>query len=464
MPPSEFHDLLDAAMAGIAEWENQWPAFERDASLNVPPQRARAAIAELTQRLRNNYPFFHPDYAGQMLKPPHPIALAAYAAAMRINPNNHALDGGPATAELEREAVEQIAEMFGYDRHSLGHLTSSGTLANLEALWVARQLRPGAAVAFSSEAHYTHARMCELLGLKTRVIGVDRYGRMDIDELAALSQSANIGTVVVTAGTTATGAVDRIDLVVRLAREHGWRVHTDAAYGGFFAIVAGLPEARIDPDPWRALRECDSIVVDPHKHGLQPYGCGCVVFRDRAVAALYRHESPYTYYTKPSDATSQHLGEISLECSRAGAAAAALWTTLRCFPLERDGLGRVLLKCREAALAAYERAQSGGKFMPVVAPELDIVTLLPVAGGERINASAVSARTDAVFEACMTDSEEPIYVAKWQVPEALGRLALDNVAWDAPHCTALRSVMMKPEHAAQARRIVERLEFHLTRV
>ena len=50
-----------------------------------------------------------------MLKPPHPVAWAAYAATMLLNPNNHALDGGPATASMEREAVAAMAEMFGFD-------------------------------------------------------------------------------------------------------------------------------------------------------------------------------------------------------------------------------------------------------------------------------------------------------------------------------------------------------------
>ena len=64
------------------------------------------------------------------------------------------------------------------------------------------------------------------------------------------------------------------------------------------------------------LAHADSIVVDPHKHGLQPYGCGCVLFRDPKVGRFYRHESPYTYFTS----NELHLGEISLECSRPGAA------------------------------------------------------------------------------------------------------------------------------------------------
>ena len=65
--------------------------------------------------MRDNYPFFHPRYAGQMLKPPHPAAVIGYVTAMLINPNNHALDGGPATAAMEKEVVAQLAAMFGFE-------------------------------------------------------------------------------------------------------------------------------------------------------------------------------------------------------------------------------------------------------------------------------------------------------------------------------------------------------------
>src|SRR3954447_12024027 len=136
-------DLIQSGLDAIAAWEGQWPAFTPDETLQLPEGQAEAVVAELAERLKDNYPFFHPSYAGQMLKPPHPIAAAAYAMAQRINPNNHALDGGPATAALERECVARLAMMFGFDPvTSLGHLTSSGTIANLEALWIARSLHP----------------------------------------------------------------------------------------------------------------------------------------------------------------------------------------------------------------------------------------------------------------------------------------------------------------------------------
>jgi len=449
---AEFRRLLTLGLDGIERWECGFRSFVTHASLDVPAEQAIRAIDELVERLHENYPFFHPDYAGQMLRPPHPITLAAYTVAARINPNNHALDGGPATAQLERECIDQIAAMFGLREPYLGHLTTSGTIANLEALWVASRRKPGKAIVFSDEAHYTHARMCELLGVKTIVVPVDGRGRMDLAALEALDERDDVGTVVVTAGTTAVGAVDPIDAVVAMAKNRGWRVHADAAYGGFFACIASEPAAQLEQGAWKALAGCDSIVVDPHKHGLQPYGCGAVIFADPNVGALYRHDSPYTYFTSKK----LHLGEISLECSRAGAAAAALWATLRVLPLNPAGLGRSLLASRQAALAADEATTATQVLELVVKPELDIVALVPMKAHEHPKATTVSKRSEKAFEHCERGAS-PLFLAKWRLPEAFGRLALPQLQWDEDHCTVLRSVLMKPEHLDNAASIVTRI-------
>jgi glutamate/tyrosine decarboxylase-like PLP-dependent enzyme len=102
-------------------------------------ERVNEVLQALAEKLQDNYPYFHPMYAGQMLKPPHAVARLAYSLAMYINPNNHALDGGRATSELEKEAVSEIVAMFGW-KEFLGHLCGGGTMANLEALWVAGQI------------------------------------------------------------------------------------------------------------------------------------------------------------------------------------------------------------------------------------------------------------------------------------------------------------------------------------
>lgn len=82
------------------------------------------------------------------------------------------------------------------------------------------------------------------------------------DEVEPHPCSGRVGTVVATAGTTGLGAVDQVQGVVALAREHGARVHVDAAHGGFFTLLARRAQPLVEPAPWLALVGADSIVVD----------------------------------------------------------------------------------------------------------------------------------------------------------------------------------------------------------
>ena len=443
---------LSSAVEAVSSWEAAFGPFEPVPSLRVSDEQFAAAFGAFTERLRDNYPFFHPSYAGQMLKPPHPAAIVGYLTAMLINPNNHALDGGPATARMEKEVIAQLAGMFGLAPH-LGHLTSSGTIANLEALYIARELHQGRGVAYSAEAHYTHSRMCGVLGVEGTPVPVDAAGRMDLAALDALLAGGGIGTVVATAGTTGLGAIDPVHEVLAIARRHGVRVHADAAYGGFFTLLAGLDDpAGLDPAPWRALADCDSIVVDPHKHGLQPYGCGAVLFRDPSVGRLYQHDSPYTYFTSDE----LHLGEISLECSRAGAAAAALWLTFRLLPPTPAGLGQVLAAGRRAALAWAELLRSSARLALYQPPELDIVCYFPVTGERSM--SSIDAASARIMRAGMADAARPVFLSTLRVPEAAFARRHRGAVADQDGARILRSVLMKPEHEAHVPELHARLE------
>jgi glutamate/tyrosine decarboxylase-like PLP-dependent enzyme len=442
---------LSSAVAAVSEWQDGFGPFRRDPSMLISDERFASVFGAFTQRLRNNYPFFHPSYAGQMLKPPHPAAVVGYLTAMLINPNNHALDGGPATGEMEKEVVAQIAGMFGLDTH-LGHLTTSGTIANLEALYVARELHPGRGIAYSAEAHYTHARMCGVLGVEGTSVEVDAAGRIDLGALEKLLAGGRIGTVVATAGTTGLGAIDPVHEVVAIARRYGVRVHVDAAYGGFFTLLAGLDgRAGLDEAPWRAIAGCDSVVVDPHKHGLQPYGCGAVLFRDPGVGRLYLHDSPYTYFTSGD----LHLGEISLECSRAGAAAAALWLTLQLLPLAPDGLGAVLAAGRRAALDWAELVSQSGRLELYQPPELDIVCYFP-----HTAPPALSGIDDASVQmlARGMKRERPVFLSTMRVTEAGMSERHPGVAADRDGARILRSVLMKPEAEGYVAELHARVE------
>ena len=434
---SELADQLCQAIEATTGWMAGYGDFAPHPSLDVPLEELERATGALHERLRENYPFFHPRYVGQMLKPPHPAAVIGYVSAMLINPNNHALDGGPATARMEKEVVAQLAAMFGFPEH-LGHLTSSGTIANLEALFVARQIHPGKAVAHSADAHYTHGRMCHVLGVDAVAVPTAADGTMDLQALEETLRGGRIGTVVATPGTTGLGAVDPVHEIVALCRRYGARVHADAAYGGFFRLIADGTAEGVAAEPFAAIAECDSVVIDPHKHGLQPYGCGAVLFRDPGVAQHYLHDSPYTYFTSDE----LHLGEISLECSRAGAGAAALWLTLQLLPLTPAGLGAVLRPGRRAALAWADLIDTSDELALFQRPHLDILSYFPV----RQSLSQIDHASAHVLNTGMhLPAAQSLFVATYTVDGASLAARGHQVAADVASGRILRSVLMKPE-------------------
>ncbi|NNF62003.1 MAG: aspartate aminotransferase family protein [Gammaproteobacteria bacterium] len=434
-------EVLGQALARLQQGFAGLPAAQPE----TLDERGREALLAAADRLTDNYPYFHPLYVGQMLKPPHPVARLAYALTMYINPNNHALDGGRASSQMEKEVVADIGAMFGWEQ-CLGHLTSGGTMANFEALWIGRELRPGTAVAASAQSHYTHPRLSAVLGVPFVEIAVDAQGRMDPADLQQKLGRGDIGTVVATLGTTAAGAVDPLSVIADLCRQHDVQLHVDTAYGGYYRLCDNLGSSAAEA--YEAIGRADSIVVDPHKHGLQPYGCGCVLFRDPAAGRFYQHDSPYTYFSSDD----LHLGEISLECSRAGAAAVALWTTMQALPAVPGGeFARSLQTCREAALQLHAGLLERNYCKPLFAPELDIVVWAVPAD----TASESSRRAQEIFSAA---ANHDLHLAVAGFPRAMCEAAGAVQEWDQESLTCLRACVMKPEHHDWVGQILQRLD------
>jgi glutamate/tyrosine decarboxylase-like PLP-dependent enzyme len=269
---------------------------------------------------------------------------------------------------------------------------------------------------------------------------------MNVSELRERLKRGDIGTVVATVGTTGLGSIDPVHELLELRKEFEFRIHADAAYGGYFTLANSLGQN--GRRAFDALNEVDSIVIDPHKHGLQPYGCGCVVFRDPAVGRFYKHDSPYTYFTSDD----LHLGEISLECSRAGASAVALWATMQMFPLQRGGEFSAMLETgRSAALKMYERIKADNRFVLAVAPELDIVVWASKANS--VSESSVLAQK-IFHEAAKRD----LHLALAKLPVKFFEFHRAGVKVDQESVTCLRSVLMKPEHLDWIDEIWKRLD------
>lgn len=442
----------EQAASFIKQWQDYMPAFEMDESLQVPKDAWESAWEQFTEKLADTNPFFHPLYAGQMLKPPHPAAVQGYLAAMLMNPNNHALEGGPATSAMEKEVLAQYATRFGYKEEFLGHLTTSGTLANLEALWIAREASPGKAIALSSQAHYSHKRTLSLLNVPAFEIQARANGKMDIVSLEDALKTNDIGTVVVTLGTTGLGVLDPLDEVVALKEKYGFRIHVDMAYGGYYHL---LKETEPHLSVYGSISKTDSVVIDPHKQGLQPYGCGCVLFNDASIFSFYQHNSPYTYLASTDD--DLHLGEISLECSRSGAAAAALWLTMKCFPLEENtGMGAVIQKQRKAALELSKMLEGSPDYQVYVKPDLDIVTYFPKAR----TTNGINRRTRVIFHTALANVDFPLYLSLLKVSAKDFAALYPEVEVDSDTVLLLRSCTMKPEHLEWAPQIFQILHHH----
>jgi glutamate/tyrosine decarboxylase-like PLP-dependent enzyme len=172
-----------------------------------------------------------------------------------------------------------------------------------------------------------------------------------------------------------------------------------------------------------------------------------VLFRDPGVGKLYKHESPYTYFSSAE----LHLGEISLECSRPGAAAAALWATQKLLPLVRKGgFAKGLEAGREAALQLYQRLLKDNRFAPAFEPELDIVVFVP----REESREKTSARSRNIFDAA---AKRDLHLAVAELPLRIWSNVAFGNASSTETVTCLRSVLMKPEHLEWLDAIWDRL-------
>ena len=168
---------------------------------------------------------------------------------------------------------------------------------------------------------------------------------------------------------------------------------------------------------------------------------------------FYRHDSPYTYFTTARP----HLGEISLECSRSGASAAALWLTLKLFPLTRQGLGRVLAAGRRAALRWTELIDASPLLDLYQRPELDIVTYHPRLTPARL--SRIGAASKEVMRRGMqSGTQDPVFLSTARIGGAAFTARRPDAVVDVDSTAVLRSVLMKPEAEPYLDQLHQRVE------
>ncbi|WP_371614266.1 aspartate aminotransferase family protein [Streptomyces sp. NBC_00454] len=369
LPPAVHAKVLRDELVAAAEWVSQYlselPAGAVGRQMPAQ-QRARLREGRLSPRagelggvldfVRDEIAPFptgngHPAFFAWINSPPAPAGVIAELLACAINATCGM--GESALMDLERGTVRMLADLAGLPAGTGGVLTSGGSMANLLALATARTwflTRRGSAdgaaydrdharltVYYSAQAHMSVARAASCIGLpshRMRPVATDAHDRLDPAALrAAVTADLDAGLLpfctVSTLGTTATGAVDPLDLVTQVCRSVGMWHHADGAWGGLGAAVPALAPL------YQGVADLDSMTVDPHKTLSVPVGCGALLVPDpEHLHTAFAHQASYLTADEP-DAL-PWLSHATIELTRPGTRALTLWATLH--HLGRDGV------------------------------------------------------------------------------------------------------------------------------
>ncbi|HEX8423276.1 MAG TPA: aminotransferase class I/II-fold pyridoxal phosphate-dependent enzyme, partial [Pyrinomonadaceae bacterium] len=313
----------------------------------------------------------------------------------------------PSATHVEHTVIGWLAALVGYTAEGAGGLlTSGGSMANLNALYVAHRsrerakfdgddhtassgvdvsqgadvsrkglwgVRRPATIYVSDQAHMSIAKAADILGFgreQVRVVETDENFRMDVGRLREwIERDARDNfepcCVVASAGTVNTGAIDPLAEIAGVAREHGLWFHVDGAYG---ALAAADETKRA---ALAGLALADSVSLDPHKWLYTPVDCGCLLFRDpkRVRAAWAGSEAEYIKIFEDTEQESFAFFDYGVELSRRFRAL-KIWMLLRYY-----GAGRIAAAIAEDnALAAYfgARVEASGDFELLAPVELSI--------------------------------------------------------------------------------------------
>ena len=276
--------------------------------------------------------------------------------------------------------------------HSLGAFCSGGTVANITALWVARNkllkadgnfkgvAREGLhramkhygyqdlAILVSERGHYSLNKSADVLGIgQDNVIAIptDEHNKIDCDKLAEkcqqlAKQNIKLLAIVGVAGTTETGNIDPLDKMAVIAQQHDCHFHVDAAWGG-----ATLLSNKYRP-LLKGIEQADSVTIDAHKQMYVPMGAGLVIFKDPASVSAIEHHAEYILRKGSKD-----LGSHTLEGSRPGMAM-LVYASLHI--ISRPGYEMLINQAIERAEYFAELINEHDEFELITRPELCLLT------------------------------------------------------------------------------------------
>lgn len=375
------HDLVDLLFDHVEQIEQrpvvEWtPAAELRELVRIDQETVEPiAAAQLVARYSNQ--LHHPSYMGHQVCPPLLDSAIADLLISFTNNSTAVWEMSPIGTVIEKEVVRWLANLAGYPETAEGTAVSGGSAANLTGLMAARARwnadassagkRP--VIVTSRDAHYSIARAAAIMGIPAAdvlKVPTDDGHRMDVggleETLAAVEarDDAAVLAIVATAGSTATGAFDRLDEIALLRDRFRTWLHVDAAHGASVLLSDSLSRLV------RGLERADSFSWDPHKMMWMPLSMGTILVRDGIwLRRAFEADAPYLFH-----AGSDNLGEMTIQCSKR-ADAIKLWLLLR----SRGTAPIVEALERVTALTRYlyDSLAASEEFEPVHEPDLNIL-------------------------------------------------------------------------------------------
>jgi glutamate/tyrosine decarboxylase-like PLP-dependent enzyme len=284
---------------------------------------------------------------------------------------------GPEAVELV--TIEWLCQLTGFPSTAGGIFLSGGSVANLTALATAREVRLSGeqklqgVVYLSDQTHSSIERALKLLGLSAnqiRKIRSDENFRLCLNGLrSAILADRREGRlpfcVVANAGTTNTGAIDPLSELAKICREEDLWLHVDGAYGAAALFSQSHHHLLL------GIREADSLTIDPHKWLFQPYDCGCLLLRERALLKQVFHLNPeYLEDAEPSE-HEINLWDYGPELTRPFRAL-KLWMSLQVFGA--DAFSAAVERGIELAMIAERRLREIKGWELITPAQLGIIT------------------------------------------------------------------------------------------
>jgi len=367
---------LDISAEDLTDLSSQAVALVSDYFARVSEMPVFPAIAggDTTSRLGSDLPFEpeplerliedcrtiingsrhngHPRFFAYVASPSTPAGAFADLIASALNSSVTSWRSGPAATEVEQLVVRWLGSLIHYGENIQGLLTSGGSMANLLAILIAQRSRSEGnpsreglwnrqtpmLIYASDQVHMSIPKAADILGIgrnQVCTIETDDRFRMNVTALRHaierdIQNDVKPFCVVASAGTTNTGAVDRLTEVAEVAQEFGLWFHIDGAYGAPGVLDATKRSLFI------GLDRADSISLDPHKWLYTPVDCGCLLFRDSAAvrAAFAASDVDYIKIHEQADEESFAFWDYGLELSRRFRAL-KVWFTLKYYGARR---------------------------------------------------------------------------------------------------------------------------------